>query len=142
MKRRTLLQSAVPAALISLAGCSAVKCRIDGNYDKLTLESLPKPEPETSITIDYSNLSSSSQNTVDEAIRKGSINRCHDFSGEGTAIEKLWKHISAEWETVGETDFDKIDRTFLKKGSEHFGIIIFILDVGRVGSIPYNPDDS
>jgi hypothetical protein len=136
MDRRTFLQRTVPAALISLSGCSAVKCRIDGNYDRLTVKSLPEPEPETSITIGYSNLSSTEQNMIDDAIREESIKRCHDFSGEGTAIEKLVTHIYSEWDKVGETEFEKIERTFLKKGSEHFGIKIRILDVIEVDSSP------
>ena len=100
------------------------------------MRSLPEPEPETSITIGYRNQSSTVQNTIDDAIRKGSIKQCHDFSGEGTAIEKLSTHISTEWEKAGETDFERIERTFLKRGSEYYGIEIIILDVIEVDSAP------
>jgi hypothetical protein len=136
MNRRTFLQRTVPAVLIGVAGCSAVKCRIDGNYDRLTVKSVPEPEPETSITIGYGNLDSPVQKTINDAISDGSIKQCHDFSAEMTGVEKLWTHISTEWSEVGETNFEKIERTFLKKGSEYFGIKIIILDVLEVDSAP------
>lgn len=100
------------------------------------MKSLPEPEPETSITIGFSNLSFTVQNTIEDAILEESIKQCHDFSAEGTGIEKLWTHISTEWEKTGETDFEKIERTFLKRGPEYYGIEIIILDAIEVDSAP------
>lgn len=99
------------------------------------MKSLPEPKSETSITIGYSNLSSTVQSTIDDAIREESIKQCHDFSARETGIEKLWTHISTEWDRAGETDFEKIERTFLKRDSEYYGVEIIILDVIEVDSV-------
>lgn len=142
MNRRTLLQRTVPVALVALTGCSAVKCRIDGDYDRLTVEPTSRPDPERSIVVDVEELSPAVQNTVDEAIASGSVKQCHDFGTGTTDVEALWSHIETKWEETGETDFEKLERTYLRRKAEHFGLEIRLLDYGTVDSIPYRGDDT
>jgi hypothetical protein len=136
MDRRAVLSASTTVALAGLAGCHAVTCRIDGNYDRLRLKAVEQPDEASAIVVRYDALGSDLQEVVDTAIDRGELRRCHDFNGEGTAIERLEAHIVSQWDAIGETEFTKQDNTYLRRGQRDYGIDITVLDANSVYSIP------
>jgi hypothetical protein len=136
MHRRDLLSTLCAALLIGSSGCSAISCRINGNYDKLRLKEVGSADDSRAIIIKYNNLNRQLQEVIDTAISNNGIRRCHDFDEEGTAIQRLETYIVGRWREAGETDFNKQENTYILHDRRYYGVELTILDANSVYSIP------
>lgn len=144
VQRRSFLGLAGTGVLLALSGCvSAVKCRIDGNFDHLSLKAVPNyvTEYDQHVIVHYEDLSSSEQRVVDAAIEQGKIKRCHAFDGEPNGIMRLSDRIRQRWKTAGIESTVAIDHTYLEREGKYFGISLAMLDAVYVQSIPVECDD-
>ena len=128
------------ALLATGAGCNSIKCRIDGNYDRLRMEAVENPDPDSSFIVEYADLTSRLRDPVDAAISGGQVRQCHKFSnGEQSDIEALYRFIAARWEEADDPPRDPQSRTYLRREETYFGISLGLLDTDRIDSVP---DDS
>ena len=125
------------ALLAASAGCSSIKCRIDGDYDRLRMEAVENPDPDSSFVIEYADLTPRLRDPVDAAVSNGEVRQCHKFSNsEQSDIETLHRFIADRWEKAGESASTARSRTYLRREETYFGISLGLLDTNRIDSLP------
>lgn len=139
VSRRALLAGALAAGTTTLAGCASAKtyvsCHYDGDEDMLELAVVPRREE--GFVVEYEMLAADAKAAVEAATRTAErYTECHEFEGEGSGIAQLYDSVEQRWNEAGVADDPPRDETFLRYDGTYHGIRLFLLDVGKVHSLP------